>query len=180
MRPVNRIPQGFLEFFGLKSLGKNPDIMLDEVRPNVDLTEWYLRTNAEQIFDSWQAGNTYPVKGDPFEPFATTFEVPAGEWWYIHACTMTVYAPAGIYLYNPRIVTVRNSQPSQYYEALVTSSEAYSNPAFPNMGAAVSRPRAWFPPKTLFGVGFNFMDASAIAADIVRINMHISVTRARA
>lgn len=179
-RPVNRIPHGYLDFFGLKSLGKNPNVLLDDVRPTVDLREWYLRTNAQAVRFNQQlvAGSAYPAS-DPH--IATGAQVvPAGEWWYVHSCTLIVFSMAAAVVQSPGVMSVRDSQPSQYYEGLITT-----DPAVLASGAAAaarswafhSQPRIWFPPLTSIGASYGFQDLSGMApGDVVNFNVHLSIT----
>lgn len=40
--PINRYPGGFLGFMDVKSMGKPPGTIMEEVRPTIDMTMWYL------------------------------------------------------------------------------------------------------------------------------------------
>lgn len=184
MRPINRQPFGFLDFFGLKSLGKNPEVMNDQVQPIVDMREWYLRTNAEQLRFLQQivAGGVAP-SSDPH--IATgALVVPAGEWWYVHSATLVLFSQVGAAWVAPGIMTVRDSAPTQYYEALV-SAPLTDQSGGPTSGAASysahSRPRCWLPPLTSIGASYYYLSTSGMTpGDTVNFNVHLSITRARA
>lgn len=180
MRPINRIPQGFLDFFGLKSLGRNPEVLLDEVRPSLDMTEWYLRTNAEQMRGFTTHTAPFIAFGDPFD--GPIFTVPPGEWWFVHAATLVVFGQVGAVWRQPGIMTVRNSQPSQYFEALVSTNmtDAADGTSPVNSHATFSaRPRVWLPPNTQIGTCFAYIDDGTMApGDTLNFNVHLSVTRA--
>lgn len=183
MRPINRIPQGLLSFFGLKSLGKNPEVLLDELRGVIDLKEWYLRTNAEQIRFTQQivAGGLHPVS----DPHIATGElvVPAGEWWYIHAATLVLFGQTGVVWAKPGIMTVRNAQPNQYFESLVDSlvSDFTTATAQDRSATFHARPRVWLPPLTSIGGSYFYLDDTGMApGDVVNFNIHLSVTKVAA
>jgi hypothetical protein len=40
---INRVPPGLLSLMDIKALGRNPDLLLDEVRPVFELREFYTR-----------------------------------------------------------------------------------------------------------------------------------------
>lgn len=56
-RPIQPLAPGFLNLLGLKNLGQLPAGMIDEVRPAIDMTAWYLNGNelVASAQDTWQA-----------------------------------------------------------------------------------------------------------------------------
>lgn len=184
MRPINRQPFGFLDFFGLKSLGKNPEVMNDQVQPTLDMREWYLRTNAEQLRGLVQL--VAPYTGPASDPFAgdPSLTVPAGEWWYVHAATLVVFQQPGWSLITPGIMTVRNSAPAQYYEALLstTRGESFGTGTVAYSASWHSRPRCWLPPRTEIGASWVSVDdpGPPSPGDVLNFNIHLSITRAHA
>jgi hypothetical protein len=190
IRPVNRIAQGLLGFFGLKSLGRNPDELVGTLQPVVETADWFLRTNAEQItrFNVYTSVSVQPFS-TPFNAWQTPLVIPNDEWWYIHAATLIAVLPAGAVtaseISEAMLTSVRNSQPGQYHEQLVANRTGTTNlgPAVtPDLVVAdFSRPRAWFPPGTIFGCGWEKLSLATIdAGAAARINGHYSITRAPA
>lgn len=56
-RPIQPLAPGFLNLLGLKNLGALPNGLIDEVRPVLDMTSWYLNGNelVASAQDQWQA-----------------------------------------------------------------------------------------------------------------------------
>lgn len=185
LKPINRRPQGFLDFFGLKSLGRNPEKFLEGVRTTVDLREWYLRTNAEQLTGvlSMAAPLTLVPTSDPFAP-VPGLVVPPDEWWFIHATTLVLFGQTGFAVTGPGVMTVLNSAPNQYYEALISNSTLeYSGVLSGNTSLSYhARPRTWLPPNTQIGASWIYLDdpGPPTPGDVVNFNVHLSLTRARA
>lgn len=72
---VNRLPVGLLSLLGIKSTGLNPSTLLDEVRPTVDLSQYYLSDTWENTFGLTAAANA------PGLWAATAIAPPRGQLW---------------------------------------------------------------------------------------------------
>lgn len=100
--PLNRIPEGLLDFFQIKSMGENPQSLLPDLRGVLDLTRWYSDTTAEEgtalltslaasaptsvisiASANWLADGTIDfARGGAFT------QVPNGEVWLVLEATM--------------------------------------------------------------------------------------------
>jgi hypothetical protein len=179
-KPVNRVAKGLIGFLGLKFLGRNPDTLEGDIRPTIDLREWMLRTNAEQLSQTSSFDNAAPLFGTPFAALNPSVVVPFDQWWYVHAATLIVVLPPTGFVSSPGIVARQSTQPSAYYEGIVTT-EWNAQPTATNVRVNVARPGLWFAPGTVFGFSWAFMNTSGmIAGDFLRLNMHLSITRAEA
>jgi hypothetical protein len=58
MQPLNRVPAGMLDFFGIKAGGWGPRELSQLLTPQLDLTDWYTQTNALDV--------SFTVTGSPF------------------------------------------------------------------------------------------------------------------
>lgn len=88
-RPIQPTATGFLSLLGLKNLGRNPDALLDELRPGIDMNRWYL--NGGEVVrgtaDSWLVASgeltgffavgSLPITG------GGAITVPANELWWV-------------------------------------------------------------------------------------------------
>lgn len=48
--PVGFVPAGLLDFYGLKSMGENPQVLGNLIQPTMDLTRWYADSRAQGVF----------------------------------------------------------------------------------------------------------------------------------
>lgn len=89
MARLNRVPRGLQSLLGTKALGRNPQELLEAVRPTVDLTQFYL---AETVIRSASGVTTLqtPVWGD----FLGELEIPAGESWFVYNVSLQVTSVA--------------------------------------------------------------------------------------
>lgn len=79
-KPVQNLATGFLSLLGLKSFGRNPSEMHEQLQPTIDMTQWYLGANAVDTFRS-------DLPSDPVNPlsgFAAGVQVPQEQNWWIH------------------------------------------------------------------------------------------------
>jgi len=84
--PIQVIPPGLLGFLQLKSLGQNPDALLTDYRPTIEMRDWLFEANAENVF----GGLSVATGGDTsafFSPLAMV--VPANEYWWVLNYTVT-------------------------------------------------------------------------------------------
>lgn len=48
--PINRIPLGLLDFFGIKSMGENPQVLVPTLQPTLDMFRWFGDLQAIDVF----------------------------------------------------------------------------------------------------------------------------------
>lgn len=82
---IQQVPAGLLDTLGIKSLGRNPNALADEVRAVVDLTEFYLSRRIEMVRVQNTAAS---ASGD--EAIIT---VDNGEIWMVKELSMTIKNP---------------------------------------------------------------------------------------
>lgn len=71
--PLNEIPQGLLDFFGIKSMGQYPQRLDTNVMPTMDLLAWYLASKV----DIGMASTTAPLVANTGQ---TTFGISSAQW----------------------------------------------------------------------------------------------------
>lgn len=62
-QPLNRLPIGLLDLFGIKSMGRYPQLLNTDVQPTLDLLRWYTESQAlhfSLVGTSWTVG-TVPL-----------------------------------------------------------------------------------------------------------------------
>lgn len=72
------IPAGLLSLLGLKTGGRNPSSLGEQVAPTMDTLRWYLISEAEWV----DFGTRVPAAG--FNGTTLNGQVPYNEVWYIH------------------------------------------------------------------------------------------------
>lgn len=81
--PIQQLPTGLLGLLQLKNLGKNPSVLLDDVRPIVDMLPLWLMTSASQ--DPNGHSSVLNTGGGSARGFATNpLLVPQDETWFVH------------------------------------------------------------------------------------------------
>lgn len=100
--PLNLLPKGLLDLFGIKSFGQYPQRLLQDIVPTTDLLDWYERTNA-----SWVVTNSATFLADtgtntrsitstvPVDLVAGAGDliVPANEYWLLFEVTTQLGYP---------------------------------------------------------------------------------------
>lgn len=82
--PVQLIPPGLLSFFGVKTLGRNPDQLIDNYQPSVEMLDWLMGSQAREANVA-----TLTVAAGGFQGFsAQPIVVPALEWWWLSDYTV--------------------------------------------------------------------------------------------
>lgn len=92
--PLNKIPEGLLDFFGIKSMGQYPQRLGDSVAPTMDLLRWYadqrateVRWNFSNFVADFNAANVQIQSTSPVNlsdlVTAGALQVPQGEVWLI-------------------------------------------------------------------------------------------------
>lgn len=85
--PIQVWPRGLLGFLQLKNLGQNPAVMDDRLSMGLDLSQWYLETNADDLQRYTAA---FATGSNGYASFTTPgpLQVPAGEWWLVNNYTI--------------------------------------------------------------------------------------------
>ena len=84
-QPLNRVPAGLLSFFQIKSTGRNPDQLSDEVRPVLNMVDFYSAGIGARIEESFELG---------FDPTnlntsIAVVTVPSDEFWIVRNVSQT-------------------------------------------------------------------------------------------
>jgi hypothetical protein len=93
-KTIQTIPRGLLHLLGLKNLGRVPSALLDEVRPTIDIQDWWLREKLQRG-SSFVAFNGAPVLGgfsqmNVLSNLPALSTVPNGETWFVKKATAEV------------------------------------------------------------------------------------------
>lgn len=88
MSQISRLPTGLQSLLQSKNFGRNPDQLLQEVRPTLDLEQFW----QAYVFHSRTSGETNLNNGQ--EAFFT-FTVPAGEYWLVTSVGIVTRVTAG-------------------------------------------------------------------------------------
>lgn len=70
--PINRLPRGLLSFFGIKSAGRNPQVLTEELLPTLDLQNWYDEGAMVEAQVDPIVFNTNPVGGSLIAPVSVS------------------------------------------------------------------------------------------------------------
>jgi len=86
--PINRLPQGLLDFLGIRSGGRNPQQLTEQLLPTMDLSDWYKQNASREV----QVTATSLVADTSAGFFSLTvagavFEVPNNEIWIMRRGT---------------------------------------------------------------------------------------------
>jgi len=88
--PINVALQGYLDFFGLKNGGRNPQVPAEYLQPTMDLEQWYAESRnidyfwgANPIAVNTGVSNITPTTVSPVLTVATGFVVPSTELWIL-------------------------------------------------------------------------------------------------
>lgn len=104
--PLNKLPQGLLDFFGIKSFGRYPQFLTDRVQPIIELWEMYSQTNSTVItasgeFTADDGAKAVEITSTSPVQLSNGLEVrvPNDEVWYISRASVvwTFDALAGQY-----------------------------------------------------------------------------------
>lgn len=167
--PIQTLPQGLLGLLQLKSLGKNPSELLDQVQPSYDLFEQYVQTLMQGeigLFGVTPTTAALVSAGHGFAPFANLASpvIPNGEMWWVEAATVyivgntlaaadTVVAGAGYVL--PNHLTIHTLNPMSNKDIISARARSWSPDPMPRS--------LWLPPGTTFGIQvFDILSATSI------------------
>lgn len=87
--PINTLPIGLLSLLGIKNGGVNPQYLLPQLAPVLDLSAFYLQQKAELLAPADQVVNAV----GSFLGGAVV--VPAGEMWVVHSSVLISAAVLG-------------------------------------------------------------------------------------
>lgn len=88
-KPIQGALPGFLALLGVKNLGLNPDVLVGQVAPVLELGPWYLRgqqrylSSVATLAAATVNGNFYPITGGGSLNGTVDLTVPENEWWYV-------------------------------------------------------------------------------------------------
>lgn len=93
-RPIQTAAPGLLSLLQLKNLGKNPDVLLEEVRPTLEMVPWWLRGDSIPVYEAAISAATSELLSP------AVLATAQNEWLYIHSLTgwwtaVTNPSPAG-------------------------------------------------------------------------------------
>lgn len=74
--PINTVPTGLQSLLDNKSLGKNPDALLEDIRPTIDLTDFFIGNKVLSI-------TTETFVGLAAKATEARIQVPPGELWLV-------------------------------------------------------------------------------------------------
>lgn len=183
--PLNKLPRGLLDFFGIQSFGENPLKLGDAIQPNIDLFKWYVETNIPFVRvpppvvlgAASVNGGTVEFPNAPDSASTTIWQVPQTECWLVNEFVVkAVYAvgadlgefwPA-TYDFVPGTGSTR-PQPSS------TSSTFAGTAAFQRVGwASMNRPFFAAPGTVLCAYSSGYTSAGALT-----IEAHLKYLRLR-
>jgi hypothetical protein len=90
--PIQTIPRGLLGLLNLKNLGRLPDSLNSEVTPVIDLSRWWL--TSEALFDVITHGVGLSTSGPLSLNFSSSILVPDNQVWWIERYTVELSLPA--------------------------------------------------------------------------------------
>lgn len=99
MTAINRVPRGLQDFLGSRTLGQNPSDLLQSVRPQVDLSPFYL--SALDFETTLTASGSVAIQGT----YAVQ-TVPPDELWLIELISLQSFVIATTGIVAGRIVLV--------------------------------------------------------------------------
>lgn len=164
MSKINRLPKGLQEFLGNTAAGQNPDTLLNDVRPVIDLTPHWSFEETKWI--SATGAVALPNQG-------SFFVVPDGELWApIHIGARINNFPAGANV----VYSVRLLRASASEQVVLNASGVRTNV---NAGDVSS----WgysFPQRTFYGAGAILSIVVDRISDAATMNGAMEYVRLRA
>lgn len=97
--PLNAIPQGLLDFFGIKSMGQNPIDLQQQIIPTLEMIDWYANFKDEYAVSATPANIVLPNSSGFFgitswAPGTIPSPVPGGELWFVREFVVAATAMA--------------------------------------------------------------------------------------
>lgn len=145
--PINVELRGWLDFFGLKNGGANPQLLGTSIAPTMDMQRWYMESRAR--LDAFPLANVVASRAPTASQIAV---VPNHEVWILvpgTAVVMQMSANAGTVV-SARLFCSGNGQQPQWLP-MDQSSDLYSQSSATNVREYVrtlSSP-VWLPPSAI-------------------------------
>ena len=173
-KAVQLIPPGLLGFFGIKSGGRNPSELGEQVSPTLDLWDWYTQAKLLDGIASLGSVPSVAVNATGIHVFSpNAIIVPEGEAWWVDNFTIrtgTLLAAEAIGVV-PVMLRPRVGSQNQY---LLVETASGTGAAGAGQVSATSAKRFWVPPGTELGV---LVSTIATAASIT-ISAYLRFARA--
>lgn len=179
--PINRLPPGLLDLLGIRSGGRNPQVLLEQLQPHFDLTSWYLeastiRTIATTTIGAGSAGVISFATSSPVN--IPNLECPANEIWMAQpGCNIQWSFPVSAG-HETRVVLMSRNIVSgvQMRWPMTLAGWDTSDAAFIREGEAVLQSQMWIPPgHRIQGVQFG----TRAPAAVISITANLSLVRMR-
>lgn len=164
--PIQNIPRGLLGLLQLKNLGKNPDVLIGNVQPTLDMLGFWLANDARP--DTTQYTGTQVTGNSIISGPTVNLSVPQEETWFVHQFSLQIACGAAD--------TVSNAVPIMYLTGTGVirwqgMTEAALNIAAGGRGGVITARNFWAPP----GAGFGWYLGQVTAA--VQATLEIQVHR---
>lgn len=160
LKPIQVLPPGLLGMLQLKTGGNNPDTIMGEVRPTIDLLDFYLRAISQPILVTPTA--TPGTKSGQFADVYTTNNVlvPQSEWWWVESYLVFAGGGVGSIVRDLKPVARLGGNPNGW----MLLGDSVGNINVPGTGADAATVGArgfWLPPGSAFGFSHSGITAGA-------------------
>lgn len=155
---VQVVPQSLLGFLQIKSQGENPNRLLTDITPTVDLTEWWRQARIEDTPSLFPGGEPQIVRNTPsafiqLQSGGVGCVVPPGQWWYVDQLMILIAfgAAADYARFQGAVNTFSAGAPNQWYSV----TPEFNDVVTARVRVAQTPPMLrgfWAPPGTQFGV----------------------------
>lgn len=167
-KPVQLNPVGLLNLLQVKNLGKNPDTLIGEYQPTIEMLEWLMSTEIVG------AGSTFTLvaPGSTATWFATVgpIKVPDNEWWYVHSASAVLPMAAGDTFQGSLAVGIQIPQGAgayyEYMNVLALTKTAGAAATFHTGGPI----RRWYSPGCEFGIAYGALTNAANVGGSLWVN----------
>lgn len=169
--PIQVLPPGLLGFLQIKNAGRNPDNLLSDLQPSLNLLEWYLNARATDALNIFGGNGSVNAAGSGALLSLTNWTVPNNTWLYVFEFTVVCsllaaesirFAP--MLLTFPGIAGQSQLQTGPDYNDVVTARA--------RRATATSYGPFWAPPGSQFAV--NVLDA--LTAGNIAVTGHLRAT----
>jgi len=180
--PINRLPDGLLDFLGIRSGGRNPQNLTEQLLPTLDLTRWF--KDVQQFVDT---ANLDPLIANtnagliPLTNLVNAGLVPQNECWFVlpgTAITWTFAVVAGLRI-RGNLVIQRNPGVGSTLLDLPCRQWGYdaSDAAIIQSGGMTLTEEMWMPPNSR--LTFSVAGALADPVNNIFLQATISIVRLR-
>ena len=165
--PIQTTPRGLLGLLQLKNLGRNPDLLIGNVQPTVEMTPWWLSAIADVdpvIHTAAFATQSHLVNGP-----VVNLGPKGGESWYVHEYTLEVLTGVGATeeAINCAPVMFLTGTGVIRWQGLTEDSISVTSTATAEGGGIITARNFWVPP----GAGLGFYCGRITSAGVVTFNM---------